>query len=144
MSRLWRAGALTHSWHLMFLSEGLKEPRPVCFTHRKRVQWRMMTREWGEDRVWGGSCRLGPSAGGGSAPEGMGKNSPFSTSCLLLGRVPACTLTLTCLLLFDDDHRNTEANLLDRAPCATGNWYCSGKKHLLYFRCLLSLFLVLW
>ncbi|KAL0604765.1 Histone demethylase UTY [Plecturocebus cupreus] len=40
-------------------------------------------------------------------------------------RVPARTLTLTCLFLFDDDHRKTEANLLDRAPCERGKRDCS-------------------
>ena len=93
----------------------------------------------------GGQLQAGPSRRlGVRLGRGWGRTSLSPAGRPLLRRVPARALTLTGLLLFDDDHRNTEANLLNRAPCATGHWYSGGEVHLLHFRCLLNLFLVLW
>lgn len=72
---------LTHPWHLTFLSEGLKESLLVCFAHRKRV-WRRMTTggQWGREKSVVKASGWACQEAGGSALEGVGKNSPFSCS----------------------------------------------------------------
>lgn len=70
---------MTHPWHLVFLSEGLKESLLVCFVHRKRVWWRT-TRGGQEVRtksVVAAADQAHQEAGGLALGE-VGKNSPFS------------------------------------------------------------------
>lgn len=69
---------LTYPWHVVFLSEGLKESLLDCLAHRKRMQQRTKG-GWGAGKrsVVGASGWARRDAGG-LALEGAGRNSPSS------------------------------------------------------------------
>lgn len=76
VSRLWRDRNSDTSVALNISVSGSEGALAYLLCSQEEGQWRMMTGDRGEEKVWGGSCGLGPSGGWGFS-SGGGEEQPF-------------------------------------------------------------------